>query len=319
MPVPSGTSNFLIKMENVFSELLEKLEGWVAALILLLPNFVAAVLVVIVAGLVARLVRRGVQGVLTHTATYPTVINLLATISYIATLAIGLFVALGILGLDTAVTSLLAGVGIIGLALGFAFQDLASNFIAGVLLSIRRPFVEGDLISRDDHFGVVTEINLRSTRLRTLQGQIVIIPNADVFTNSVVNYSTGERRIDLTCGVSYGDDLETARDAVLEAIRGLPGIDASREIDFYYEEFGDSSIDFVVRYWVAFQRQPDYLRARSEGVIAIKKALDAAGITIPFPIRTMDFGIVGGERLDEVLPRRFYEEQNSNGHTNLNP
>jgi small conductance mechanosensitive channel len=195
---------------------------------------------------------------------------------------VGLFVALGILGLDTAVTSLLAGVGIVGLALGFAFQDLASNFIAGVLLSIRRPFVEGDLIENEDHLGTVTEINLRSTRLRTLQGQTVIIPNAEVFTNSVVNYSTGERRVDLRCGVAYGDDLEAARAVSWAAVRS-PTRGRHRPVDFYYEEFGDSSIDFVVRFWITVHAQPDFLRARSEAVIAIKKALRRGRLHHPLP------------------------------------
>jgi len=292
----------------VFSDLVDKLQGWLAALILLLPNFVAAVLIVTVAVLVARVARRAVYGLLRRTSSFTTVNQLLSTIAYAAVLGAGVFAALGVLQLSTVVVSLLAGVGIVGLALGFAFQDLASNFIAGVLLSIRRPFVEGNLIEKGDFMGVVTEINLRSTKLRTLQGQTVIIPNAEVFTNPVVNYSTGERRVDLRCGVAYGDDLEQARDVALAAVRRVEGVREDRPVDFYFEEFGDSSIDFVLRFWIAFERQPDFLRARSEAIIALKRAFDEAGVTIPFPIRTLDFGVVGGERLDEVLPRRFYEE-----------
>lgn len=287
---------------EAFSQLLERLQGFVEALILMLPEFVAAVLIIIIAAVVARLVRRVLHGGLRRVSTYETVNHLLATIGYVAVLAIGIFVALGILGLDKAVTSLLAGAGIIGLALGFAFQDLASNFIAGVLLSIRRPFREGDIIETDEYRGTVVEINLRSTKVRTFQGQIAIIPNAEVFTNPMVNFSTGERRVDLACGVSYGDDLEQARDVALEAIRSLDGIRDDRPIDLYYQSFGDSSIDFVVRFWIDFRAETDFLRAQSEAVISVKKAFDEAGITIPFPIRTLDFGIVGGARLDEVLP-----------------
>jgi small conductance mechanosensitive channel len=297
-----------MNLNAVFADLVTKLEGWLAALILMLPNFVAAALVVLVAAVVARLVRRAVYGVLRRTSSYATVNHLLASVAYAVALGVGVFTALGILQLDTAVTSLLAGVGIVGLALGFAFQDLASNFIAGVLLSIRRPFVEGDLIAKGDYMGTVTEINLRSTKLHTLQGQTVIIPNANVFTEAVVNYSTGERRVDLECGVAYGDDLEQAREVALQAIRALPMVRQDRPVDLHYEGFGDSSIDFTLRFWIAFERQPDFLSARSEAIIALKKAFDEAGITIPFPIRTLDFGVVGGERLDEVLPRRFYED-----------
>lgn len=299
-----------MNLNDTFATLVEKLEGWLEALILLLPNLVVAALIVGVAAVVARLARRGVRGVLRRTSSYEQVNNLLATIVYVVVLAMGTFVALGVIGADKAVTSLLAGAGIIGLALGFAFQDLASNFIAGILLSIRRPFVEGDLIRTGDHFGTVTEVNLRSTRLRTFQGQSAIIPNAQVFQDPVVNFSTGERRVDLRCGVAYGDDLEKAREVAIEAIRGLDGVDPDRPVDLFYEEFGDSSINFVLCYWLDFRKQPDFLTAQSEGIIALKKAFDAHDLTIPFPIRTLDFGVVGGERLDEVLPRRFYEGEN---------
>ncbi len=302
-------------LSGVSSDLLAKLEEWIEALILLLPNFVAAVLIVVVAAVIARLVRRGVHGVLSRASSYTTVNNLLATIAYAVVLAVGVFVALGVVGLDKAVTSLLAGAGIIGLALGFAFQDLASNFISGVLLSIRRPFAEGDIVETNDHFGTVVEINLRSTVLRSFQGQTVIIPNSNVLQSALINYSTRQRRVDLRCGVAYGDDLEAAKRVALDAVNGLGAVDQSRPVDLHYEEFGDSSINFVLRFWVDFQKQTDFLQAQSDAIIAVKGAFDAAGVTIPFPIRTLDFGVVGGERLDEVLPRRFYDGDGDNGRS----
>ena len=297
----------------MFGSLVDKLEGWLEALILLLPNLVVALLIVFVTAFVARMVRSGIKSVLGRTSSYEQVNRLLATVVYVIVLAVGTFIALGIVGADKAVTSLLAGAGILGLALGFAFQDLAANFIAGILLSIRRPFVEGDLIETSDYMGTVVEVNLRSTRIRTFQGQIAIIPNSNVFQNPVENYSTGHRRVDLSCGVAYGDDLEHAHTIALDAINGLDFVDADRPVDLYFNEFGDSSVNFVLRYWIAFRGQADFLTAQSEGIIALKKAFDEAGITIPFPIRTLDFGVVGGERLDEVLPRRFYDGEGANG------
>jgi small conductance mechanosensitive channel len=287
--------------------LVEKLHGWYEALILLIPNLILAVLIVLVTVFVARLARRGVHGVLHRTSSYEQVNKLLATIVYVVVLAVGVFIALGVLDLDTIVTSLLAGAGIIGLALGFAFQDLASNFIAGILLSIRRPFVVGDIIETSDHMGTVVDVNLRSTRVRTFQGPIAIIPNSQVFQNPVETFSTGHRRVDLGCGVAYGDDLETTRQVALDAVNALDVVDRDRPVDLYFTEFGDSSINFTLRFWLPFQKQTDFLHAQSEAIIALKKAFDEAGITIPFPIRTLDFGVVGGERLDEVLPQRFYE------------
>ncbi len=302
-----------MNLNETFANLVDKLHGWLEALILLFPNLVAAILIVVVTVFAARLVRRGVKGVLSRTSSYEQVNNLLATIAYVIAFAIGMFIALGVVGADKAVTSLLAGAGILGLALGFAFQDLAANFIAGILLSIRRPFVVGDIIETGDYMGTVSEVNLRSTRVRTFQGQIAIIPNSQVFQNPVENYSTGQRRVDLSCGVAYGDDLEQARSLALGAVKGLAFVDQNRPVDLYFNEFGDSSINFVLRFWIDFHKQTDFLTAQSEAIISVKKAFDEGGITIPFPIRTLDFGVVGGERLDEILPKRFYEGDGANG------
>jgi small-conductance mechanosensitive channel len=242
-----------------------------------------------------------------------TVINLLETIISISIIGIGVFIALSILKFDDAVTSLLAGAGIIGLALGFAFQDIASNFISGVILSIRHPFGIGDIISTNDYYGTVAKLNLRNTIIRTVTGQIVYIPNKKVFENPLENFTaTGERRIDLSCGVSYGDDLEKAREVATKAVDDLKHVKSDRGIEFYFEEFGSSSINFKIRFWVPFTKNPDFWDARSEAIIAITKAFDENDIMIPFPIRTLDFGIKGGEKLDSMLAAR---QTDSNGES----
>ncbi len=145
-------------------------------------------------------------------------------------------------------------------------------------------------------------MNLRNTIIRTPEGQIVYIPNKSVFENPLENFtSSGVRRVDLSCGVSYGDDLEKAREVAIEAVKGLENYNEDKGIDFYYEEFGGSSINFNIHFWVNFRRNPDYLSARSEAIIAITKAFDENDIMIPFPIRTLDFGIRGGEKLNTML------------------
>jgi small conductance mechanosensitive channel len=190
------------------------------------------------------------------------------------------------------------------LALGFAFQDLAVNFIAGVFMAVRKSFRIGDIIESNGFMGKVTEISLRSTKVLTFQGQKIVIPNRLIFENPLSNYSTGQRRIDLGVGVSYGDDLQKVEDVTLQAVKNLSIHDVNRPVDLYYEGFGDSSINFIIRFWVEFKQQPDFLKARSEAIKAIKAAYDAEDITIPFPIRTLDFGIKGGEKLDAMLSER---------------
>lgn len=298
-----------LAQDSVFSvtdslgQVTDKLASWIDALISHIPEIVSAVVVFLIFLGLAKLARRVVRGGMSRISNNLQVTNLLATIIYVAVVAIGLFIALGILQLDGTVSKLLAGVGIVGLALGFAFQDIAANFISGVLMAIRRPFKEGDLIETNDYLGIIEEVTLRSTLVRTLTGQLVLIPNSKVFQNAIVNYTTlGSRRVDLSVGVSYGDDLEKAKSLALAAVRGIEGRDESREPELFYESFGDSSINYTVRFWIGFRKQVDYLSLRSEAIMRIKTAYDEGGITIPFPIRTLDFGIVGGKELSEALP-----------------
>ena len=104
----------------------------------------------------------------------------------------------------------------------------------------------------------------------------------------------------LECGISYGDDLEKVKEVALDAVSAIKNRDKHRDVEFYFQEFGSSSINFVVRFWVRFQGNPDYWDAKSEAVMALKKAFDENDIMIPFPIRTLDFGIRGGEKLNAM-------------------
>ncbi len=289
--------------QDTTQELMDKLQGWVEAAVLQLPNLAMAVLVFLLFYIASKLVAKGLRRLLDSTPAPRQIRGLVVNLAFIVVLVTGLFIALGVMDLDKTLTSLLAGAGIIGLALGFAFQDMASNFMAGVYLAFARPISVGDVIETNDHFGTVERVDLRSMRLRRGQGQIVLIPNKMVFQNPLINYSAlGHRRIDLSVGVAYGDDLEKAAEVAKAAVAGVEGRDEGRDVELFYTEFGGSSINFVVRFWIPFSRQPDFLEARSQAIRRIKLAFDEAGITIPFPIRTLDFGVVGGEKLSEALP-----------------
>ena len=286
--------------------LFDKLEAWYTGFVALLPNLVVAVLIVVAAAFLARLVRRVVTGVMhrvtEHAPQARNVVDLLGTLAYVAVLAIGTFLALRVIGLDGIVTTLLAGAGIVGLALGFAFQDIAANFIAGVLMAVRNPFVVGEIIETNGFTGPVREITLRSTILDTFQGQKVILPNSKVYGDAIVNYSARrERRVDVTCGVGYGDDLAHAQRVAVDAVERLNVRKDGKPVQLYYTEFGDSSINFVIRFWVDFAAQTDFLEAQSQAIQAIKAAFDGAGVTIPFPIRTLDFDPNGGVALRAAL------------------
>lgn len=287
---------------NAVDLVTEKLDTWLQTFIEMLPNLVVAVVVLLAFILVARLLKKLVTNLLGRTNINESISTLITTTVYLAVLLVGVFVALGILELDKTVTSLLAGAGIIGLALGFAFQDIAANFISGIIIAFRRPFQDGDFIESNEIFGRVVRVSLRTTVIQTVQGQEVLIPNKDIFQNVLKNFSRWQkRRIDLPVGVSYGEDLEKVKRVTEEAIRKIDYLLPNTEVQLVYTEFGDSSINFEIRYWIKFTGQVDYKVAVSDGIMNIKKAYDANDIMIPFPIRTLDFGIKGGEKFTEML------------------
>lgn len=291
-------------IRKAWALLLEKVGGWARDLILLLPNLAVSLLLLLAFWIAARVSRDLVLRVLRRFSASEQVNRLLAQALYVIVLGAGVFLALGVLQLQKLVVSLMAGAGIITLALGFAFQDIATNFMAGIYLNIQRPFRPGHLIETNDHFGTVQRVSLRWTEIRTVQGQMVLIPNKEVFENAIKNYSaTGKRRVDLEVGVAYGSDLQHVRRVALAAVDSVPTRLPDRPVELFFSEFGESSINFEVRFWIDFARQPDFLKARSEAVERIKRAFDAEDITIPFPIRTLDFAPVGGVTLEEVVER----------------
>lgn len=287
---------------DAINDLVDKLDGWVDAAILMLPNLAAAVLILVVFWIAARVLAHLTARVLKRTTHYVEINRFLTGLVFFTVMSGGTFIALGVLQLDKTVTSLVAGAGILTLIVGLAFQDLASNFIAGLLLQLRQPFRTGALIKSNGYFGTVEHINLRATVVRTPTGQRVYIPNKDVFSSPIENFSAlGRRRVDVKVGISYGDDLPRARDIAVAAVEGVPGREPDQPVELFYEGFGDSSINFVVRFWIPFSRESEYLEARSQAVLRIKEAFDAQNVTIPFPIRTLDFSRVGGRLLSEEM------------------
>jgi len=290
-------------VNHAYQLILNKLTLWVKEFVKLLPNIALAAVILILGFLAAKSISNALKKLLRRFIRNQTLDNLFGSLIYIFLLGVIFFIALSVLQLDKAVTTILAGAGIAGLALAFAFQDIAANFMSGILLSIRCPLNVGDIVKIKDYMGKVEEINLRDTVLRTFQGQMVIIPNKEVFQNPIENFSMlGKRRFDLHIGISYGDDLQKVKNVTLDAVKSISGLCPENEPTLFYQEFGDSSINFVLRLWVRSPEQPVYLQVGSDAIMRIKKAYDEHDIMIPFPIRTLDFGIKGGVPLNEMKP-----------------
>ncbi|TVP42934.1 MAG: mechanosensitive ion channel family protein [Mongoliibacter sp.] len=289
---------------ELINALIDKLEGWAIAIVRLLPNLALAILVIFLGLLAAKVIRRFSKRQLTSFNVDKTITGFLSRILYIAVFIVGLVVALSILNLSGTVASILAGLGILGLALGFAFQDTAANFMSGIYITFKQPFAIGDVIAtQNDTMGNVVDINLRVTKVKTFDGPIVYVPNRFLFEDDFTNFTeSGQRRLRVACGVSYGDDLEKVENIVLEALEDTPGRIKDQEITIHWTEFGDSSIDFTANIWLDYTRENKaFVGAKNYAFKAIKKAFDENDIMIPFPIRTLDFGIKGGVAFKEEL------------------
>ncbi len=288
-------------INKAYQIIIAKLTLWLREIIRLLPNIVIAIIILVLGFFIAKGVKKIARKILSKFLSNQTITSLFTSIAYIFFMGVVIFVALSVLKLDKAVTSILAGAGILGLALAFAFQDIAANFMSGIFLSIRKPLSHGDIVKIKDYMGRVEEINLRDTVIRTFQGQMVIMPNKDVFQNPIENYSLwGKRRMDLKIGVSYGDDLEKVRDITLATVKKIKGISEEDEVTLFYTEFGGSTINFILRMWVSTPEQINFLQVRSETIIQLKNAYDANNIMLPFPTTTLDFGGKGGTPLNEM-------------------
>ena len=194
----------------------------------------------------------------------------------------------------------LTALGLGSIAIGFAFKDIFENFIAGMLILLREPFELGDCIECQGIEGFVQQITIRDTHIRQTDGQRVVIPNAALFMNPVtVRTDLDLRRATITCGIAYGEDVDAGRDVIRAAVEGLSTVSDRKPVEIFAQAFGASSIDFEVSWWTG-STPLDVRRSRDQVVAAVKRALDDAGIEIPFPYRTLTFkgpvGVdVGGE------------------------
>jgi small conductance mechanosensitive channel len=246
-----------------------------------LPRLGAAAVVFFAFWLLVRITRPTLRMVLHRADLSETLINLLVDNLYrFALLILGLVMAVSQLGIN--VGAALAGIGVIGIAVGFAAQDSVGNMIAGFLILWDKPFRVGDMIETQGRYGAVTSITMRTTRIRTPDNTYLVLPNRMMIEDYLVNHSMfGRTRVQVPVGIAYKEDVREARAVILEAVRSVEGILRDPEPDVVVTELGDSSVNLSVRVWTedAAEERPAHFRTLE----ACKVALDEAGIEIPFP------------------------------------
>ncbi|MFS4481884.1 mechanosensitive ion channel family protein [Hyunsoonleella sp. 2307UL5-6] len=276
---------------KAFADLIEKLQGWLSAIIESIPNLILAILVMFTAYIVARYTRKFVLKLVEKRVDQKSIANIIAKISAVVVVAAGLFLALGILNLSKMLTSLLAGAGVAGLAIGLALQGTLSNTFAGVVISFRKRIQLGNWVETNGYSGEVVDVNLKEFVLKEADNNLVIIPNKMILENPLKNYSlTTRMRVVLECGVGYESDLEEVERLTKETIANkFEQVNDPEDVEFYYTEFGGSSINYMCRFWIDAESMLEKLKAKTRAIIEVKKAYDKANINIPFPIRTLQF------------------------------
>lgn len=284
-----------IKMEEelskAFDGVSEKLLGWMNSLIEGLPNFALAIVVMIVAYFIAKYANKIVHKLMSSKVKQQSVVNMISKLTSVVIIMSGIFLALGILDLSKTLTSLITGAGVLGLIIGLALQGTLSNTISGIVISFRDKIQIGNWVETNDFAGEIMDINLKNFTLKETDNNIVIIPNKTILETPMKNFSlTPYMRITVDCGVEYRADLEFVEKLVKTTLANtFKKIDDNKPPEFFFTEFGDSSINFKCRFWVEATRNVHKLEATNRAIIAIKKAFDAEGINIPFPIRTLEF------------------------------
>ncbi|MBC9912927.1 mechanosensitive ion channel family protein [Chitinophaga varians] len=257
----------------------DKLYRWSIAAMKMLPNLVVAIIVLVLFWLFARLLRRLAWRLVWKMTETAAISGLVASTVYLLLLLMGLFISLNVLRLDKAVTSLLAGAGIIGLALGFAFQDLTANFISGIFITFRKPFAVGHTIETNGFTGTVNNIQLRSTTMITADGLHVMIPNKEIFQKPIINHSlTPLRRITLTFTLPVSERLPEAEKIMLDIVRQNKSVLTNQPRTVRFDSIDGGNVKALLCCWVNNEQEGTFEDAVHELIVQVTGALKKAGL-----------------------------------------
>ncbi len=263
-------------------------EMWIG-FVKIIPLLGIATIVLIVTSIVSKIVKYALGKALDRSHLRPSLQSLVLTIAGIGVWVFGSLIALTIVMPSLTPAKILAGLGLGSIAIGFAFQDIFENFLAGIMIMLRRTMRIGDFIECEGMLGKIEKINIRDTQIRQTDNQLIMVPNSILFKNPVYILTEQElRRFEIVCGVSYDTDLEEAEKVIRDCMESLEIVEQSKGVDVFAKEFGASSVDFNIRWW-AKSKPRDMHESRAMVIKAVKAALDKAEIEIPFPYITHTF------------------------------
>lgn len=278
-------------MKAEISAVWAKIQSMIDGLIILLPNIVLALIVFAIFFFLGRAIKRTVRRLTRNHRQARNLGLVLGRLAQGTIVLVGLFIALSIVIPTFKAGDLIQLLGISGVAIGFAFRDILQNFLAGILILLTEPFRIDDQIVFKNFEGTVENIETRATTIRTYDGRRIVIPNAELFTNAVtVNTAFDKRRMEYDVGIGYGDDIDRAKQLMLEAMYSVDEVLKDPAPDVLVVELAESSVNIRVRWWIAPPRRIDDMRSRDKVISAIKQKLYVEnGIDLPYPTRQILF------------------------------
>lgn len=253
-----------------------------------LPSLLTGLVMFLAFYLLARGVRFVVARSLKRVKASEHAARLVSRLGFIATMIVGGLVGLGVMGVNAG--ALVASLGLVSVGIGFALKDVAENFLAGIILILQRPFVVGDVVRFGDVEGTVEDVRVRDTVIRTYDGRQVFVPNANIFRAALINNNRNRRRrLDFGVSIAYPEDIAASLSTAADALAGVEGILADPAPLAVAESLAESSVSLRAYFWV----DPEcvsVLEVKSQAIAAVKRALEEAGIEIPYPVLTVRSG-----------------------------
>lgn len=248
----------------------------------ILPRLGIALLILVIAVLIGRFAGRSLVKVLRGTGTTSFQTTFIRRLTFWMIVTIGILVGLSIMGMNRAFASLLAGGGVMAIIFGFAFKDIGENFLAGFFLTFNRPFRIGDLIQSEDHTGIVRDIAMRHTHIRTEDGRDIFIPNAQIFNRSLINFTRdGLRRLSFSVGIDYADDVGRACEILLKEVPKVEGILPDPLPAVVLSGLKPQYVEITVIFWIDILGKITQSRNRMSEVMEVcRKTLLENGYTV---------------------------------------
>lgn len=253
------------------------------------PYLVAAIIVMLIFWLLSKVFKKVVIKLLGKQRNHQNLIKVFQRVGAALIFFIGFMIAMVVAIPGFTPAKLIGALGIGSVAIGFAFKDIFQNLLSGILLLLSEPFRIGDQIVSGSFEGTVEDIKIRATTIRTYDGRQVVIPNSDLYTSALtVNTAYKQRRLQLAVGIGYADDIEQAKAQIIQALTRADTVSTLAAPSVIATNLGDSTVDLIVRWFIEDGTQANKVASIDQVLIEVKKALDSAGIDMPFPVRTLD-------------------------------